>query len=487
MTLELEDIQGLLVRGYGNLKAACYLLLAINDPVATRAWLNSIALHLTGGTTKPESEALNLALTASGLARLGLDDTILSQFAAEFTAGMADPVRSRVLGDIGESSPANWQWGGPATQPVDLLLLLFASDAVTLEAAYQRYAQDFATGGLIEIKKLDTGELSEREHFGFRDGISQPVIEGLPLSESPMNIIKPGEFILGYPNEYNLYTERPLLPSSADPQKVLPNAPEDKKQVDLGRNGTYLVFRQLSQDVSGFWRFMDRATRRPDGSADMAARVKLAARMVGRWPGGAPLLKSPDRDDPALSEENNFSYYNEDARGHKCPIGAHIRRSHPRDSLDPQPGTDKSIEIDKRHRILRRGRSYGAPLPVQEWIAADGPVDAPDDAMERGLHFLALCGNISRQFEFIQHTWVNNPRFDGLYDDADPLLGTRGPDGGIFTIQGSPVRQRVKGIPPFVTVRGGAYFFLPGLKAVRYLASLTPGTIPATVNEAATA
>jgi deferrochelatase/peroxidase EfeB len=188
--------------------------------------------------------------------------------------------------------------------------------------------------------------------------------------------------------------------------------------------------------------------------------------MVGRWPNGAPMAVSPDLDDPELSDFNDFGYGKADRDGLGCPIGAHIRRAHPRDSLDPDPGTDRSIELDKRHRLLRRGRAYGPPLPPEERLA-----DGASDDEPRGLYFICLCANVTRQFEFVQHTWINNRKFDGLYDDADPLVGRRDASGGIFTVPRRPVRRRITGMPSFVTVHGGGYFFMPGLRALRYLAS----------------
>jgi Dyp-type peroxidase family len=305
-----------------------------------------------------------------------------------------------------------------------------------------------------------------REPFGFTDGISQPLIEGLSKTGPPQTTLRFGEFVLGYPNEYGRYAERPILDAAADPGKVLPPDP-DTGRPDLGRNGSYLVFRQLAQDVPAFWRYLDAAARRSDGSPDPAARTRLAAKMVGRWPGGAPLALAPDGDDPALAGANEFGYFHVDPHGTRCPIGAHIRRANPRDSLDPQPGTDKSYEINRRHRLLRRGRKYGSPLTPEEALAATGGTGAGD---ERGLHFICLVANISRQFEFVHGTWLNSPKFAGLYDDSDPLVSPSQPYGGTFTLQSDPVRDRVTGVPRFVSVKGGAYFFLPGLAALRWTA-----------------
>jgi Dyp-type peroxidase family len=259
-----------------------------------------------------------------------------------------------------------------------------------------------------------------------------------------------GEFILGYPNARGQLTGRPLMPASEDPRRLLLPDPTGSGAVDFGRNGTYLVFRQLEQDVEGFWRFVDAATKRADGSQDPSYRAALAAKMVGRWPSGAPLVKAPDHDAPALADDNDFAY-RDDARGLACPIGAHIRRANPRDSLGPEPAA--SLDATDRHRLLRRARSYGP-------------------AGGTGLYFICLAGDLARQFEFVQHTWLNSATFNGLYDDADPLTGSRHPVGATFTVPARPVRRRYRGLPQFVRTRGGAYFFLPGVSAVRYLAQL---------------
>jgi Dyp-type peroxidase family len=467
-TLELEDIQGFFARGYGTLTAARYVLLQVNDPAAARAWLAAIADQVTAAAERPGTRALNLALTASGMVKLGLAKETVSEFADEFVTGMTTPHRQRILGDTGLSAPEHWAWGGPATPSVDLLLLLFAVDRQELAALDTSVSERFATGGLTVISRLETSDLDGVEHFGFRDGISQPPVEGLGRAEGK-DAIRAGEFVLGYPNEYGRYAHRPTLPASADPARRLPRSPEASDRADLGKNGSYLVFRQLSQDVASFWRFIDSAVREADGSASPAARRHLAAKMVGRWPSGAPLTLTPDVDDATLSDANDFTYHYADPHGYGCPVGAHIRRANPRDSLDPNPGSDQSIAVNKRHRLLRRGREYGPPLLLDDDV---NPLEPSAVGTERGLHFICLNASIVRQFEFVQSTWLNNPKFDGLYEDADPVAGSHRHGGATFTIQGKPVRRRLRDLPEFVTVRGGAYFFLPGISAIRYIASL---------------
>ncbi len=413
VTLDLADIQGLFARGYGDLRAAAFLLLGIEDAAAARRWLGDTAGAITTSEARPEERALNLAFTSSGLAGLGLAKEALAMFSNEFAAGMTTPHRSRILGDSDENAPERWEWGRPGGPQIDLALLLYARDAAGLERLEQEQTRGLAAGGLVLRHRLGTSDLDDFEPFGFRDGISQPFVEGLSKTGPPETTVRAGEFLLGYPNEYGLYTGRPLLEASADPRKTLPRDAEGSGRADLGRNGSYLVFRQLRQDVPGFWRFLDGATRRPDGTSDPQAQIRLASKMVGRWPSGAPLALAPDADDESLAGANDFAYHELDPRGARCPVGSHIRRSHPRDSLDPRPGSSDSWAINRRHRILRRGREYGTSLTIEQALAGG-------DTTERGLNFICLNANIQRQFEFINHTWLNNPKFDGLYDDADP-------------------------------------------------------------------
>ncbi len=489
MNLELHDIQGIIARGYGKHPAAAYLLLHVAEPVAARRWLGALIDRIQTCEQRPDPAVpcFNIALTHPGLAALGLDPEALGTFPTELQEGMTEPQRSRALGDDGaaadpEGTPRHWAWGGTGHQqrPVHCLLMLFAVSPAELELAVEAMTGSLADGGLALISRLDTSLLADqakdggvREHFGFRDAISQPGIQGLHPQSGNLPQVPAGEFILGYTNAYGLITECPRVHRQRDPDGLLP--PAEFGTHDLGRNGSYLVFRQLDQRVKAFWQFLDQASRDPDGSANPQRRLELAARLVGRWPGGAPLVESPEQDDPALATENSFSYQQSDPQGLRCPLGAHIRRSNPRDSLSPNPGSAASLAVNATHRLLRRGRTYGTPLsasfdPEEILRAADGE--------QRGLHFICINANITRQFEFVQRSWINNSQFNGLLDETDPLLGPRRLPSGRptdqFTIQGCPVRQRISGLPSFVVVRGGAYFFLPGIAALRYLASLTP-------------
>jgi len=452
--LKKSDIQGFVMSGHGRMPVALYLLLQVaGGPVPARRWLAGLADRLTT-SEKPEAErSLHVAFTAGGLQAVGVDPADMTTFALPFREGMAADHRTNILGDTGPSSPEHWAWGGtgPQSEPVHAVLLLFATeDAFAgLEADERAHLAD---GGVEvigelrpEVRNPIVGKFGT-EHFGFADGMSQPVIRGsgqeekLTGDDARRDVIVAGEFVLGYENGYGKCTPWPRLNVGV------------ADGASFGQNGTYLVVRQLAQDVAGFYRYLDQ-----QAGGDAAEADRLGAKMVGRWRSGAPLVKAGDHDDLDLGTDNSFGY-----AGLRCPIGAHIRRTNPRDSLRPPP--EEALRLANLHRILRRGRVYGPGL--------ESPLGG-DDGVERGLFFLCLNANIERQFEFIQHTWANNSHFDGLYDEPDPLMATQ-PDGGAnFTIPEEPVRRRLLGVPSFVTTRGGAYFFLPGISAVRQLASLT--------------
>ncbi|HYY58146.1 MAG TPA: Dyp-type peroxidase [Pyrinomonadaceae bacterium] len=469
--LEGKDMQGLLMSGYLHLSCANFMLLRITDGEAARRWLARLIERVTTGEGKQEGTSLNVAFTHRGLRNLGLDADTLDTFSRAFIEGMATPHRSRILGDAFENAPANWDWGGnDESKVIDVLLMLYAVDETTLEELLREQRANFTASGMIEVLSLGAGRQPDiNEHFGFADGMGQPVIEGAPKSNEalPRNLIKAGEMLLGHINDYGKPADSPLVKPERDPQHLLDDASAfevtpDAMTVmrDLGRNGTYLVFRQLAQNVADFWKFLDEATVGPDGQPDRAASTRLAAKLVGRWPSGAPLVMSPDEDNPALAKEDDFGYFESDARGFACPIGSHIRRSNPRDALGPDSAT--ALASANRHRILRRGRSYGHRQP-------DPRVD---DGVPRGLHFICLNGDIERQFEFVQQTWVNNPVFGGLHGEVDPIIGHLDKGDAIMTVQADPLRTRVHNMRRFVTVKGGAYFFLPSIKGLRYLASL---------------
>ncbi len=463
--LELQDIQGLILFGHGHLEYAAYLFLHLTDGAAAREWVAQVVPGVTPAAADKSSQAVHLAFTWDGLGQIGLPEDGLATFPRQFQEGMTAPDRARILGDLGDEDPAHWEFGGTKTEGIHALLMLFARTPEAREelAARQEALLTSTGAGRIVWRENSERPRHNEEHFGFRDGLSQPAIEGSPVPRSRLpavnqqeDTVKAGEFILGCENAYSQVPFSPTVAS--DPNGLLTPDVNDTGRLSLGRNGTYLVFRKLQQHVGPFWAYFRQQAEMRGASDPHAEMLRLAAKCVGRWPSGASLLLSPEADNK--NPDNQFVYRALDPLGERCPIGAHVRRTNPRDMLAPDT-TDNSETIG-HHRLLRRGRPYG-PCLIH-------PETDPDDGTDRGLLFLALNANLRRQFEFIQQTWVNTPTFGGLYTDRDPLLGDD--PLATVTIPGCPVRTRLIGLPRFVTMRGGGYFFLPGLAALRYLAKL---------------
>jgi Dyp-type peroxidase family len=225
---------------------------------------------------------------------------------------------------------------------------------------------------------------------------------------------------------------------------------------DFGRNGSFLVVRQLEQDVAAFRRYVGESARKlardPRAPSKDPAALEdwIAARIMGRWKNGTSLAMHPDR--PGAGEPDNaFMFGCDDPDGLRCPFGAHIRRANPRDSFEP--GSRVQLGITNRHRILRVGRNY-----------------EPEKGQNPGLLFMCVNADIERQFEFLQQTWLLGPDFHRFGDEIDPVLGYGGDhETMIIPTREGPVRLR--GLEKFVTVRGGGYFFMPGKGAVRALLS----------------
>ena len=501
--LEVEDIQGIIRRGYGNLEEACFLMLEIVDAAKAKKWIGEIADKVRDGTMKPEKSetCINIAFTQEGFDKLGLQNAFHEdkRFSIEFEDGMVTKHRTNILGDSGDSEPYKWDWGNPTKDRIHIVLLLYAGDQNALDKLYEEQQKAWDSNGIKQIIMLNTIHLPDtKEHFGFRDGIAQPHVAGLldrhkekkdqNISQkilknggSENNILAAGEFVLGYPNIYKKLPSSPKVKKSSDSNDFLQDDGEGAK--DLGRNGSYLVFRQLKQHVGNFWEYLDDSTKTNSGESDADSRDKLGAKMVGRWRSGCPVALSPDKDDPNLKDADDFGYFPLDKDGDKCPMASHVRRTNPRNSPllrgdHTQEAADSALNDANRHRILRRGRAYGKPSA--DSMEPEDILKAYDGASEDvGLQFLCFNANIGRQFEFIQHTWINNPKFAELYSESDPLLGESNPKSiergiyGDFTAPGNPIRQRVRGLKRFVDVKGGAYFFMPGIKALKYLAKLS--------------
>jgi deferrochelatase/peroxidase EfeB len=494
-TVDYRDIQGIVRFGYRALSEAYFLLVKIRNASAARMWLTTAPITTAVQLSQPPQTTLQVAFTRDGLQSLGVADDVLAGFSAEFLSGMAgQESRSRRLGDVGASSPQSWQWGGPAKVP-HLLIMIYAQPG-HLEAWKQTIRGPQWDAAFEVLDCLPTSNLFGAEPFGFSDGISQPEPDWKLRRTPPKvqleygNLLALGEFLLGYVNEYGKYTDRPLLDPGAPAISALPLAVDAPDKRDLGRNGTYLVFRQLQQDVHGFWQFIESQT-----ASNPQARKALAEAMVGRRMNGDPLVPTSTQPiagiDPKLAAQNQFTY-DSDRDGIRCPLGAHIRRANPRNA-DLPPGStgplsrllhtlgfgntryrDDAIASTRFHRLLRRGREYGPGLTPEQAIAG-----VPDTG-EHGIHFICIAANILRQFEFVQNAWVMSTKFNAMTEESDPLIGNREavpgcPFTNTFSIpQEIALRTRIMDLPQFVTVRGGAYFFLPSLSALRYLAALGP-------------
>jgi deferrochelatase/peroxidase EfeB len=332
---EFGDIQGIVRYGHRRLTAACFVLLRIADAAAARSWLAQAPVTDAAQQDPPPETALQVALTAEGLGTLGVPASIVGGFSAEFIAGMTgDENRSRRLGDVGANDPALWRWGNSGAAP-HVLAMIYATPA-RFDAWRSEIAGDAWTRAFSIVGSLTSNDLGGYEPFGFADGISQPAIDweqSVDLSGMQLeyrNLSALGEFVLGYPNEYGKYTDRPILDPAADPSDLLPAAEDTPAQRDLGRNGTYLVLRDLSQDVSGFWQFLDRQS----SETGQTARA-LAEAMVGRTIAGQPLVPLIQRPIAGIDERS-------------------VRR------------TGLPLPMTRRARAVRSARIYAAPTPAMQ-------------------------------------------------------------------------------------------------------------------------
>jgi Dyp-type peroxidase family len=435
--LELDDIQSGVLRPRPTPVAATYIVFCIDDRNAGRELMRRLSTVVTSAA-HPESPTrdtwVSAALSFQGLKALGVPQASLDSFPPQFQQGMA--ARAKLLGDVGESAPENWE--KPLGSPeVHVVLTAVSPDVEHLESALDRARKAYQQlSGITAIWRQDCrASADEKEPFGYKDGISHPAIEGsgIPGSNPQERPLKAGEFVLGYPDEIS-------------------DAPPIPQPEILGRNGSFVAFRKLHQRVAAFREYLKANAR----SAE--AEELLAAKMMGRWRSGAPLALCPMHDDPALGVDprrnNSFLFKADDPVGYKTPPGSHIRRSNPRDA--------DVAGVVRIHRMIRRGTSYGPVLPedVME-----------DDGIDRGLMFAFVGANLGRQFEFVQSEWMNSSSFFGGTSEKDPVAGA-GNGNGTFDVPRRPVRMRLNGLPRFVVTRGGEYCFLPGLRALRWLGDL---------------
>lgn len=474
---DLKDMQRLILQGLTAFGAAKYGLFHIApDRVddAKRDLDAILPMLATADQADRDGDAqaatafkVCIAVTYAGLKRFNLTDLKLHGLPQSFKDGAASEIVARRMQD----EPGDWEWRDVAADDKDDIHVLIAYfwkdphdvddfadlDTAKLEADWKAFTAQFQ--GLDLRLTLPTGFLRKdsKGHFGFRDGISQPYIEGSETQKKPRgafartHTVKPGQFILSHQSEPGADIPRLWVDADIDPYAAAhlsSNGMRYSKR-DFGRNGSYLVFRQLRQDRQGFEDFLKEAAYKSEtGDPEL-----IAAKLVGRWRDGTPLVLSQHRHTDELSTANDF-LFESDAVGLRCPIGSHIRRSYPRDSI-VSPGQrdshEQALDANRSRRIIRRGRPYYDP--------------AKDDY---GLHFLCINASIQEQFEFVQEAWVNNTNFGGMRDEVDPIVGQPQATHRGFSIQKGSMPE-VLSLQPFVEVAGAGYFLLPSKSALNFL------------------
>jgi Dyp-type peroxidase family len=508
--LNLHNIQGNVLAGF-NKDHQCFLFVSFPAGSDPKGWLKAIcgevascaevaafnalfkAINERRGAELGTVEAtwMNLALSATGLQALGVSASDLEAFPASFRAGMA--AQAPTIGDVGANAPENWIKPLGSLE-VHALVLLAADESADLDEAVLRHVDRLAEHDLRLLFKQDgraRSDLPGHEHFGFKDGVSQPGIRGItppnpanPIQGQPgQDLLWPGEFVLGYPTQMGPATPAPLPPGPPGYGSGETPPPISEAQVsnDPGPpatggpawtvDGSFLVFRRLRQDVAGFDEFVAASA----GSEGVSGGL-IGAKLVGRYKSGCPLEHTPDEPpaldpqvadpsigDPSLLSDakvNDFAY-GTDPDGAIVPRAAHVRKVNPRDEPTPGGGAPDTL----RHRLLRRGVAYGAPF---DQGAPSGSPQAGDARFphDRGLLFLCYQSSLERQFEFVQRLWVNNPNFPRPGDGQDPIIAQLAQPRS-FSVPG--LAQPELSIPQFVATTGGEYFFAPSISAIERL------------------
>jgi Dyp-type peroxidase family len=519
--------QGLVVSGFVSLPCSKALFLSFDwdapdpgsSPESRRgAWLTTLdSVAQISDADGKDDRAAALAFTWSGLQRLGLPPDALESFSGPFKEGMYQEDRLRRLGD---RIDGKWQpsvidggplWSGnipprddrtpdralpgassgtpseevriSTPKTVHALLMLYEETEAKVEAWAAEVESALSPLGITAVHRLslslrlDANNVG-REHFGFADGLSQPVpfsspdglgdesvvlLEGQPATRDPWHGVPLGEILFGHTDAHHEKAPGPIV--AADPEGKLPKLEPDGAPegfLNLGLDGSYMVVRELRQDVAAFWKSITEGSARiqaRDPTATHATPKWLAENIIGRDTDGHLLCpKGRLAADEYNFPQNAFGFLRTDPHGVGCPPGSHVRRANPRDALAKDEASAQTLlDAANNHRILRRGRKYGDDALSPE----------VDDGKERGLLFICLNTDIARQFEFVQQTWLLNCNFATLFDETDPLVGPK----GRFTIREQPLRRTVD-VETFVRMAGGEYFFLPSLPALRYLAAL---------------
>jgi Dyp-type peroxidase family len=496
--------QGLIVSAFTDLCWSEALFLRFDAPGG--AWLNLLQGPAAITDARGQvAQAAAIGFTWTGLQKLGLEgldakDTRAS-FAAPFQEGMHQEDRLRRLGDTVNGKWANsvieggplWSGdeppqgagqalpaAGAATvgQPqsarctVHAIILLYDSDRVELGKRASELSRELEKRKVITVRqlsldlRLDKANVA-REHFGFADGLSQPIPygesiirNGRPAQKDPVHGVPAGEFLIGHLNAHHEKAPGPIVPRrSRMPDVGLTAEGVPEGFLNFGLNGSYMVVRELRQDVASFWNSFANAAKgtAAQSSASRITADWLAERAIGRSLNGDLLCPSGYLPPKGGAPDNDFKFFDSDHQGRGCPLGSHVRRTNPRDGLAKDKAAAQSaLDAANNHRILRRGRKYGSTIADR----------CKDDGEDRGLLFICLNTDIARQFEFVQQTWLLNRNFATLYDETDPLVGPKGP----FTIPENPFRRIVE-VDTFIRMAGGEYFFLPSIPALKYLAA----------------
>ena len=470
--LESNDIQSIVFGGLGFMRFGTCLLFQLSDDRSAaqgwvKQWLADVAFN--DGHRLQREAVVIAAFGAQALVKLNLPEACVREFPEAYLNGMATPDRARILGDIGANAPGYWQWGRDTP---DVALLVYGTSADAVARLRERITLEASQRGLAPPHEIALTEIPEDkkavEPFGFVDGVSQPIIRGTSRAlraNDALHGVEAGEFLIGYPDNRGNHPPGPRLSPLFDPNNRLPIAAASAdftsnivdQPREVGRNGSFLVIRQLEQNVDAFNDYCEQEAARLKGRLPPPYEVTadfIAAKLIGRWKDGSSLVRYPYRprsaEKPNAAVDNDFLLGTEDPEALRCPLGAHIRRANPRDSFDP--GSREQLTISNRHRMLRVGRPYQAK-----------------DGQNPGLLFMCLNGDIERQFEFIQQTWLASPLFHGLSGEQDPVIGD-GLSASGYTIPSRDGPLRLKPPPRLVTTLGGGYFFVPGKRLLAFLA-----------------
>lgn len=529
--IDLDDVQGNIFPGFSkDHQTLRFLTIAELEPA--RAALADLAGDVTTSAMVRDYGALrkaikakrggdpsgltatwmNISLGYSGLVKLSSAAVADSIDGGGFKAGLA--ARSAILGDpvdpAEEGHASKWRIGAPGSTPVDVLITVAGDKREDVDAYLRtldaRMGRHLAADGLPALRVLlpdlvgDTlgGDLNGHEHFGFKDGISQPAIRGrlksdpttfiVPRIIDPAStdadlygrpgqvLLQPGQLLLGQPRQSGLDRIEPLGPMRLSDEWL--------------RNGSFMVLRQLQQDVPAFWAQMRTYSNVVVGTQDDDDVDWVAARIVGRWRSGAPVVRSPGSDDTTFMSDdrvsNDFEFTSPghvpmlvagqaplpnlppsiaDPDGRICPFAGHIRKVNPRDDPVELGGPEETLV----HLIARRGIPYGPAFADPRHAASDG--------IERGLVFVSYQASIERQFEFLMQNWVNGDDAPHVAGGRDAVLGRHRPNGQLGATQLTMYDKAdnphdLPQISDFITPRGGGYFFTPSVAGLKHLGTM---------------